>query len=419
MTFRTRLARLNTSLRMWSTHDATSGLLMLGAAAVALAWANSPWGETYQGISDYDLGPAFLGLRLSLAAWATEGVLAIFFFTVGAELVHEIFAGSLRQPQEAAVPVCAALGGMIVPAALFTVTVAALGDRQALHGWAIPTATDIAFAFTVLAVFGRGLPRALRMFLLTLAVVDDLLGILVIAVFYTSQITWWALLATAATVAAFGLYARARHPRWFVLLPLGVLAWMCMHASGVHATIAGVALGFALPTTPRAGEEESRALRYRHQVEPLSALFALPVFAFFSAGISLGQDGDIWATLAQPVVYATVLGLVVGKVVGVMGTTAILTHVTPLRLPHGIGMHDLLPIGFLTGIGFTVSLLITELSFPDSVHTEGAKVAVLAGSVLSAIIAAGILRHRTQRTRDGSHPRNPGTIENNPGKDVQ
>ena len=391
-------------LRAWVSRETTGGALLIGAALLALLWANSPWREGYQTLSETVVGPATLGslpvhLDLSLATWAADGLLAIFFFVVGVELKQEFVAGSLRNPREAGVPMIAAVGGMAVPALIYAGTVVLLGEPGALHGWAIPTATDIAFAVGVLAIFGRGLPTAIRTFLLTLAVVDDLLAIVVIAIFYTSEIHWLALLGTLACVALFLWHVRSRTPRWFVLLPLAVLAWALMHSSGIHATISGVLLGFMVPAVARHGEATSRTTQYEHRLKPVSSGLALPIFAFFAAGVSLVDGGGPAAVIGQPVVAAIAAGLVIGKVVGVLGTTALVTRVTPLRLPAGIGVRDLLPVGLLAGIGFTVSLLISELSFGDSEHTDGAKIAILGASVLAAILGSVSLRWDARRAR--------------------
>ncbi|GAA4488610.1 Na+/H+ antiporter NhaA [Microbacterium panaciterrae] len=403
-------------LRSWATKETTGGILLLGAAAFALLWANSPWHGAYTALSEVTIGPASLHLSLPLSAWAADALLAVFFFVVGVELKHELVAGSLRRPREAAVPVLAAVGGMAVPALLFAGVILLSGDRDALHGWAIPTATDIAFALAVLAIFGRGLPKALRTFLLTLAVVDDLLAIVVIAIFYTSGINLIALACAIVAVALFGLIVRSRRPRWWLLLPLAAVAWGFMHASGIHATIAGVLLGLAVPARPVHGESQPRTHRFDDAVRPFSSGIALPVFAFFSAGVSLISDDRPLAVLAQPVVLAIVIGLVIGKLVGVLGMTALLTRLTPLRLPDAIGIRDLLPIGLLTGIGFTVSLLIAELSFPDGTHTGGAKIAVLAGTLVAATAASVLLRWDARKARaadmndDGRADQDTGVI---------
>ncbi|MFC7432060.1 MULTISPECIES: Na+/H+ antiporter NhaA [unclassified Agrococcus] len=377
--------------------ETTSGILLLVAAAAALIWANSAWQEAYRGLAATEIGPAALHLDLSLSTWAADGLLAVFFFVVGVELKHEIVAGSLRTPREAAVPVLAAIGGMALPAIVFTIVVLSLGDAEAVTGWAIPTATDIAFALAILAVFGRGLPMPLRTFLLTLAVVDDLLAITVIAVFYSASIDVVALGLALLAIAAFGVLVRMRWARWWLLIPVALVAWWLTHESGVHATVAGVALGAVVPASRIHGEAEPRTLRYEHVVRPLSTAIALPVFAFFAAGVTV--EGNVLDVLSEPVAIAIVAGLILGKVVGVLGVTALVTMITPLRLPDGIGIRDLRPIALLTGIGFTVSLLISGLSFPDGEHTDAARLAILVASGVSAVLAANELRWDARKAR--------------------
>ncbi|MGM1017882.1 MAG: Na+/H+ antiporter NhaA [Actinomycetota bacterium] len=384
----------------WVSGDVIGGALMIGAAALALIWANSPFQEVYHSIADTVIGPAALHLDLPLSTWAADGLLAIFFFVVGLELKHEIVAGSLRNPKQAGVPVLAAIGGMAIPAIFYTVIVLILEPGPALHGWAIPTATDIAFALAVLAIFGRGLPVALRVFLLTLAVVDDLLAIIIIAVFYSDGVNIWMLLASVAVVAVFAFLARTKRMHWWLMIPIALVAWVLMHESGVHATIAGVMLGFCVPAKQIRGEETSRTLQIEHSVRPLSTGFALPVFAFFAAGVTISGDGGPLGPLADPVAIAIIAALVLGKLVGVLGVTALVTRVTPLRLPDAIGVRDLLPVGFLTGIGFTVSLLIAELSFDGGFHEPSAKFAVLVASVIAAVLAAGTLRWDARKARN-------------------
>ena len=388
-------------LRRWASRETTGGALLIGAALVALLWANSPWRDAYAALSSTVVGPSSpLHLDLSLATWAADGLLAIFFFVVGVELKQEFVAGSLRNPRQAGVPMLAAVGGMAVPAVIFTVVLLVAGDTAALHGWAIPTATDIAFALGVLAVFGRGLPVAIRTFLLTLAVVDDLLAIVVIAIVYTEDLDLAALGLALVAVAVYAVLVRGRRTRWWLLLPVAAVAWAFMHESGIHATIAGVLLGFTVPALAVHGEAESRTHRFERTVRPVSQGIALPVFAFFAAGVSVvGGATPVAELLTQPVVAAIVLALVLGKMIGVLGVTALVTRFTPLRLAAGIGVRDLLPVGLLAGIGFTVSLLIAELSFPDAEHTDGAKIAILAASTIAALLAAVALRWDARRAR--------------------
>jgi len=392
-----RVIHARRRVNQWVTMEATSGILLLVAAAVALLWANSPWREAYAALSDFTIGPAALHLSLPLSAWAADGLLAVFFFVVGVELKHELVAGSLRHPREAAVPVLAAVGGMALPAVLFVAVILLAGDREALHGWAIPTATDIAFALAVLAIFGRGLPRALRTFLLTLAVVDDLLAIIVIAVFYTSAIDAVALAAAIGFVILFGLVVRSRRPRWWLLLPLALAAWGFMHASGVHATIAGVLLGFTVPARAVHGEQHVRTHDFDDAVRPFSSGIALPVFAFFSAGVSLVSGAGPAAVLGQPVVPAIVLGLVVGKPLGITAATWLLVRLTRATLDSALRWLDVVAVACVGGIGFTVALLIGELSFePGSPDSEAGKAAILVGSLLSALLGGLLLAWRSR-----------------------
>lgn len=390
---------LRARLTGWVTRETTGGILLLAAAALALLWANSPWRDAYHTLSDFHFGPEALHLNLSVAHWAADGLLAIFFFVVGVELKHELVAGSLSKPKEAGVPVLAAVGGMVVPALIY-LGITTLLDPTAHHGWAVPTATDIAFALAVLALFGRGLPRALRVFLLTLAVVDDLLAIIVIAVFYTTGLNLGLLALSLVAVVAFAFSARMKRTRWWLLLPFACIAWALMHASGVHATIAAVLCGLTVAARPLYDEHHARSHTFGELVKPYSSGIALPVFAFFSAGVTIVDGEGPAAVIGQPVVLAIVCGLVIGKLVGVMGTTALVTKFTPLRLPDAIGLRDLLPIGFLCGVGFTVALLVAELSFPDTEHTSGAKLAVLIGSLLAALLGAFMLRWDARKARN-------------------
>ena len=227
--------------------ETVGGAILLVAATAALVWANSPWSDSYHAISGHLIGPESLHLRLSIEGWAADGLLAIFFFVVGLELKREFVAGDLRDPARAVLPIVAALGGMVVPAAVYVATNMAMGSPDTLSGWAVPTATDIAFALAVLAVLSTHLPSALRTFLLTLAVVDDLLAITVIAIFYTDHLEPGPLALALVPIALFALCVQRGVLHWWILVPLAVVAWALVHASGVHSTVAGVVLGFTVP----------------------------------------------------------------------------------------------------------------------------------------------------------------------------
>ncbi|MGI4895962.1 MAG: Na+/H+ antiporter NhaA, partial [Janthinobacterium lividum] len=347
--------------------ETVGGALLLLATVLALAWANSPWSDAYARLRDMVIGPHVLHLDLSLGQWAGDGLLAIFFFIAGLELKREFVAGDLREVRRALVPVLAAVGGMALPALLYVAVNLGTGGG-ALTGWAIPTATDIAFAVAVLAVISTHLPTALRTFLLTLAVVDDLLAITIIAIFYSSELAVVPLLASLVVIAVFGVLVQRRIRSWWLLVPLALLAWGLMHASGIHATVAGVLLGFTVPVirSRAAGGPEAGpglAEHFEHRWRPLSAGFAVPVFAFFSAGVSVGGLSGLLTSLQDRVALGIVVALVLGKSVGILTATALVSRFTRARLDESLSWWDVFGASLLGGIGFTVSLLIGELAF--------------------------------------------------------
>jgi Na+:H+ antiporter, NhaA family len=385
-------------------HETVGGKMLLAATVVALAWANSPWSETYLAVRDATFGPVELKLNLSTAEWAADGLLAVFFFVAGLELKREFVAGDLRDPRQAALPVAAAVGGMIVPAGLFLAVTSASGG-DALRGWAIPVATDIAFALAVLAVVGRDLPAALRTFLLTLAVVDDLLAIIIIAVFFTSDLQVWLLFAAAVPLAAFGLLVQRRVRAWWLLVPLAMTTWALVHASGVHATVAGVLLAFTVPVSARAygradSPRDGLAEHFEHRWRPVSAGIAVPVFALFAAGVSIGGLAGLRSAYADPVAVGVIAGLIIGKAAGVFAGAFLIAKLTRAELDDELTWLDVLGLGLLAGVGFTVSLLIGELAYGiTSERNDHVKVAVLTGSLLSAAAATIVLRIRAAAYR--------------------
>ncbi|MEU1364538.1 Na+/H+ antiporter NhaA [Streptomyces sp. NPDC005803] len=398
---RTFLARLPLPERNYLTDalrtETVGGVILLVAAVAALVWANT-FGSSYTAVSDFHFGPGALGLDLSVAHWASEGLLAIFFFVAGVELKRELVAGELRDPRAASLPVIAALCGMAVPAVVYTLVNIA-GDGSTV-GWAVPTATDIAFALAVLAVIGTSLPAALRAFLLTLAVVDDLFAILIIAVFFTEDIDFVALLGSFVGLAVFYLLLRFGVRGWYVYVPLALVIWGLMYNSGIHATIAGVAMGLMLRCTRREGEDRSPGERIEHLIRPLSAGFAVPLFALFSAGVSL-SGGALAGVFTRPETLGVVLGLVVGKTIGIFGGTWLATRFTKAELNKDLAWADVFAVASLAGIGFTVSLLIGELAFTgDDEMINEIKASVLLGSVIAAVLSGVLLklRVRTYRT---------------------
>jgi Na+:H+ antiporter, NhaA family len=378
--------------------ETVGGILLLVAGGAAVVWANSPWADTYRAISDVAVGPDAWHLRLTVSEWAADGLLAVFFFVVGLELKREFVAGDLRDPARAALPIAAAVGGMVVPAAVFVAINLTAGHPENLAGWAVPIATDIAFALAVLAVLSTHLPSALRTFLLTLAVVDDLLAITIIAVFYTDHLSLGPLALALIPIALFALAVRRGINRWWLLVPLAAAAWALVHASGVHATVAGVLLGFTVPVL--SDTDRPTAEGFEHRLRPISAGFAVPVFAFFAAGVSVGGWSGFGAALAQPITVGVLAGLVLGKPLGVFGTTFVLAKFTGATLDDDLAWRDVLGMALLAGIGFTVSLLIGELAFGHGTAAGAdAKIGVLAGSVVAALLAAVLLLSRNAAYR--------------------
>jgi NhaA family Na+:H+ antiporter len=395
------ISRINSALRS----DAVGGSLLIGAAVVALIWANSPLAGSYEWLRSLTFGPAALHLHLPVQAWAADGLLAVFFFIVGNELKQELVHGELRDPRRAALPIAAALGGVVVPALIFlAINAGAPGDAR--DGWGIPMATDIAFALAVLALAGRHLPLPLRTFLLTLATVDDLVAVVVIAVAYTSGLNLAALAGAAVGLAVFGYLQRAPGsatariralvPGWLLFGPLAVVIWALMHASGVHATIAGVAMGLLMRTSAGAGETESPSHRAERLLRPFSAGIALPVFALMSAGVSLSGATGFWTST---ITWGVLAGLLAGKFAGIVGTAWLADRFTGAARNPQIAWADFAGIGLLGAIGFTVSLLIAELSYPGESELTAAKGAILLASAVASVLAVILLGYRSRRYR--------------------
>jgi Na+:H+ antiporter, NhaA family len=372
------------------------GLILLAATALALIVANSPLAGAYQRVAVAHLGPHALHLDLTVAEWAEDGLLAFFFLVAGLELKRELVVGELRQLRRALLPIVGAVGGMVVPALVFLAVAA--GRPGAGQGWAVPVATDIAFALAVLAITARSLPAGVRVFLLSLAIVDDLGAILLIATVFTDRIVPLPLLGALAVTAAYALLQQRRFRGWWVYWPLGLGAWALLHASGVHATVAGVAIGLVTRVKHDRGEHESPAERLEHRLQPFSAGVCVPTFAFFAAGVAISTD-SVRAFAGDRVAWAVVAGLVVGKTLGVFGGAAVAVRLRLARLPDDLHWRDLFAVSVLTGCGFTVSLLIAELAFPDPAAQGRTKGAVLVGSLLAALLAAALLRRRARSHR--------------------
>ncbi|GAA1019711.1 MULTISPECIES: Na+/H+ antiporter NhaA [Amycolatopsis] len=372
--------------------ETTGGLILLAATAVALVWANSPLAPAYEALRDFRIGPEFLHLNLSVGDWAKDGLLALFFFVAGLELKRELVVGELSRWRQAVLPVIAAVGGMVVPAVVALSI--AWGTPEVDRAWAIPVATDIAFALGVLALTASNLPSSARVFLLSLAVVDDLGAILVIAILFTSSFN---LIAAAVAVVALGLYAFLQHKRvrspW-LYVPIALITWVAVHSAGIHATIAGVALGLLTRVRADEGEEEAPAVRLEHRLQPWSAAVAVPVFALFAAGISVnGEALSTVFTTALPL--AVLIGLVVGKFIGIFGASLLAVKLHVAEKPSGMSWRDVAALSVLGGVGFTVSLLIAELALPAEA-AEVAKAAVLIASAIASLTAAVLLLRRSR-----------------------
>ncbi|HEV2930602.1 MAG TPA: Na+/H+ antiporter NhaA [Propionibacteriaceae bacterium] len=422
------LQPLQTFLR---TEEA-GGILLLAAAVAALLWANSPWRASYDAIwhTQLTLGVGDWSLAEDLQHWINDALMALFFLVVGLEIKRELTTGELRDPRAAALPAIAALGGMAVPALLY---LAINRTGEPARGWGIPMATDIAFALGVLAIVGRGLPTALKSFLLALAIVDDIGAILVIAVFYSGSIALTPLLAAGGLLALILVLQRLQ-VRWTVVyVLLGVGVWLATFQSGVHGTIAGVALGLATPAVPfqrpkavsleahriaddtvdnpvppvadahqwlhlasLTREAVSPLARLEHLLHPWSSYVIIPVFALANAGVSITRS-TLGEALTSSVTLGVVVGLVVGKTVGVTMFTWLATRTGIIRLPEGVGWTQLVGVAALAGIGFTVSLFVTSLAFETPVVQDAAKVGILAASLLAGLLGAVLLARSRRR----------------------
>lgn len=370
--------------------ETVGGIVVLVAAAIAVLWANSPWSATYEAVRTFTVGPAALHLDLTLAQWASDGLLAVFFFVVGLELKRELVTGELSSARQALLPVSAALGGMIVPAVVALVVGGGAPGME--RAWSVPVATDIAFALAVLAIAGAALPTTARIFLLGLAVVDDLGAILLIALLFSGGVEALALLAAAVLAGIYWWLQRRRVTSPWLYVPIALATWVAVHEAGVHATIAGVLLGVLTRVRADDGEDEAPALRLEHRLQPWSAGVCVPLFALLAAGVPVGGEA-LRAVVSEPIGQAVIAGLLLGKVVGIFGFTYVTVRLTPACRPRDLGWRDVLAVSMLGGVGFTVSLLMAELSL-EGTAADTAKAAVLLASITSAMIAAVLLAVR-------------------------
>lgn len=413
------------ALREFLSTEVAGGVVLLVTAAVGLAWANSPWADGYRALWESELSIRLgnWSLALDLRHWVNEGLMALFFLVVGLEIKRELLEGELRDLRRAALPVLGALGGMILPALVYLVV---SGGGPASQGWGIPMATDIAFALGVAAVVGRGLPSSLRLFLLTLAIVDDIGAIVVIALFYSGGLEWQWLGAAMVVLGVVSGLGRAgiAFPPLFVVL--GMVLWVTLHESGAHATLAGVAMGLLAPArpgldreivlsrkdelldvfSPEAAHTTSRLARLsvsemewlEHTLHPWTSLVVVPAFALANAGVAVSVSalGD---AARSPVTWGVVLGLVVGKTAGISALAWLGCRLGLAALPTGVRWSQLVGMAALGGVGFTVSLFVTGLAFDDPRLVDAAKVGVLASSVLASLVGALVLVVARRRGR--------------------
>ena len=412
---------MNSTGRVWArirriaASDRISGLIMLAVAFAGLVLANLPWtSHMFEAVAETQLGIPGTNIILPIGHWAQDGLLTIFFLTVGLDLKQELTTGSLANPKAAAVPMLCAVGGMLMPPVLF-ITVISLFSRfappapgivtiptgadvpfaEAAQGWAIPTATDIAFSLAVLALFAKALPGSIRAFLMTLATVDDLLAIILIAVFFSSLNAWYWFIGIAICAAIWAFLVRLRRVPWLLVAVIGVLAWVMMFEAGVHPTLAGVLVGLLTPSREMHGEKSPRAQRYASKLQPFSSLLALPIFALFATGVHFAELSP--ALMLSPVVIGIIVALVIGKPLGIMITAWLSTHVAGLTMAKGLRVRDMFPAACACGIGFTVSFLIASLAYTNTELSAEGRFGVLMASLIAALISGILLSRQSKR----------------------
>lgn len=374
--------------------ETISGKLILGATLLALIVVNSPLHDAYEEFwqTNLSIGLGGRSLSMDLRHWVNEALMAFFFLVVGLEIKREFIRGELRNLKMASLPIVAALGGMIVPAVIY---IALNPNPETIRGWGIPIATDIAFAVGILILLGDRVPMPLKVFLLTLAIADDIGAIIVIALFYAEIIHYGYLLASALLLLALWIFRRHLAGSSALLMLCGIVLWLTTHLSGIHASIVGVAIGLLAPLT-RVNNEASVVEKFERAFLPVSTFIALPVFAFANAGIVL--TSQVFAPATNSVMWGVILGLVVGKVVGITGATWLLVRSGKSQLPKGTDWSHIIGVGFVAGIGFTVSLFITELAFSDSAALlETAKLSIFIASAISAILGVLVLVRNHQK----------------------
>ena len=378
------------AVRTFIRHEAFSGILLFAAAILALALDNSAFSWLYDAILEtpVTLRIGALALDKPLLLWINDGLMAIFFLLAGLEIKREVLQGQLSSRAQMILPALGALGGIVIPAAIYAAFNAS--DPVLARGWAIPAATDIAFALGVLALLGRHVPPSLKLFLLALAILDDLGAILIIAFFYTSELSAGPLIMAALAICGLAILNWRGVTRLAPYILLGVVLWASVLKSGIHATLAGVVLAMFIPMRGRSKEDDSPLLHLEHALHPYVAYGIMPIFAFANAGVSLA--GVNLETLTRPLPLAIATALFIGKQIGVFGAVWLTIKAGLARRPEGAGWIHIYGLSLLAGIGFTMSLFIGMLSFSDPQHAAGVRIGVMTGSLLSAIVGYGVLR---------------------------
>ncbi len=384
--------RIKSTLRQFLDSEASGGLILMAVAALAIVVANSPVADVYFHALHVYLGP------LSLQHWINDALMSVFFLLVGLEIKREMLDGQLSSWSRRILPGAAAAGGMALPALIYIGF--NLSDPSTLRGWAIPTATDIAFALGVLSLLGDRVPASLKIFLAALAIIDDLGAVIVIAIFYTADINVLALAAAAVLIANLVILNRSGVKNIWAYLGLGVLLWIAVFLSGIHATLAGVVVALAIPLkvtpgTPEAAQEDSPLHKLELALQKPVAFFIVPVFGFANAGVSFA--GASASVLAEPVTIGVAAGLLFGKLAGVLGTVALLVKSGLAQLPARATWSQMTGVSLLCGIGFTMSLFIGLLAFPNPSSQDHVKIGILAGSLASGVAGAAVLMESARR----------------------
>ncbi|KRB58291.1 sodium:proton antiporter [Rhizobium sp. Root708] len=391
--------RIHSTLRQFLDSEASGGLILMAVAALAIVVANSPVADVYFHALHVYLGP------LSVQHWINDALMSVFFLLVGLEIKREMLDGQLSSWSRRILPGAAAAGGMALPALIYIGF--NLSDPSTLRGWAIPTATDIAFALGVLSLLGDRVPASLKIFLAALAIIDDLGAVIVIAIFYTADINVLALAVAAVLIGNLVILNRSGVKNIWVYLGLGVLLWIAVFLSGIHATLAGVVLALAIPLkvtpgAPEASHEESPLHKLEHALQKPVAFFIVPIFGFANAGVSFA--GASASVLAEPVTIGVAAGLLLGKLAGVLGTVALLVKSGLAQLPARATWPQMTGVSLLCGIGFTMSLFIGLLAFPDASSQDHVKIGILAGSLTSGVAGAAVLMASARRRLPASSP---------------